>query len=60
LLSELLVSEYGTESMINFWRSFSDKTLREGFTAVYKIDLDKWYEEKAIPYLMAEYVRIKR
>ena len=59
LLSELLVADYGTESMVDFWRSFSNKALRESFTAVYKTDLDKWYEEKAIPYLMAEYARIR-
>jgi len=60
LLSELLVAEYGSASMVNFWSSFNNKTLRESFTAIYKTDLDKWYEEKAIPYLMSEYVRIKR
>jgi hypothetical protein len=45
--------------MVEFWRSFSDKTLRDSFTAVYKTDLDKWYEEKAIPYLIAEYARVR-
>ena len=59
LLSELLVAEYGTASMVNFWSSFNNKNLRESFTAVYKTDLDKWYEEKAIPYLMSEYARIR-
>ena len=59
ILSELLVAEYGTESMVNFWSSFNNKNLRESFTAVYKTDLDKWYEEKAIPYLIAEYARIR-
>jgi hypothetical protein len=60
LLSELLVAEYGTASMVNFWSSFNSKNLRESFTAVYKTDLDKWYEEKAVPYVMSEYARIKR
>jgi hypothetical protein len=60
LLSELLVADYGVASMVEFWRSFNDKSLRESFAAVYKTDLDKWYEEKAIPYLMSEYARIKR
>jgi hypothetical protein len=59
ILSELLVAEYGTASMVNFWSSFNNKNLRESFTAVYKTDLDKWYEEKAIPYLMSEYARIR-
>ena len=59
ILSELLVAEFGTASMVEFWRSFSDKTLRDSFTAVYKTDLDKWYEEKAIPYLIAEYSRVR-
>lgn len=60
LLSELLVADYGVAPMVEFWRSFSDKTLRESFAAIYKTDLDKWYQEKAIPYLMSEYSRIKR
>jgi hypothetical protein len=55
----LLVAEYGTAAMVNFWSSFNNKNLRESFTAVYKTDLDKWYEEKAIPYLIAEYARIR-
>jgi hypothetical protein len=59
ILSELLVAEYGTAAMVNFWSSFNNKNLRESFTAVYKTDLDKWYEEKAIPYLIAEYARIR-
>jgi hypothetical protein len=60
LLSELLVADYGVEPMVEFWRSFNGKSLRESFTAIYKTDLDKWYEEKAVPYLMSEYARLKR
>jgi hypothetical protein len=60
LLSELLVADYGVAPMVEFWRSFSDKTLRESFAAIYKTYLDKWYQEKAIPYLISEYSRIKR
>jgi hypothetical protein len=59
LLSELLVADYGVAPMVDFWSSFNNKNLRESFTAVYKTDLDKWYEEKAIPYLMSEYARVR-
>ena len=60
LLSELLVADYGTEAMIDFWSSFKDRTLRESFKAIYKIELDTWYENRAIPYLISEYRRVKR
>ncbi len=60
LLSELLVADHGVGSMVEFWRSFNEKSLRESFAAIYKVDLDTWYETKAIPYLIREYGRIKR
>lgn len=60
LLSELLVADYGVGPMVEFWRSFNEKPLRESFTAIYKTNLDDWYMDKAIPYLMSEYARIKR
>jgi len=60
LLSELLVADYGTEAMVEFWSSFKDSTLRESFKAIYKIELDTWYENRAIPYLISEYRRVKR
>lgn len=60
LLSELLVADHGVGPMVEFWRSFNDRSLRDSFAAIYKMDLDTWYETKAIPYLIGEYARIKR
>ena len=60
LLSELLVADYGSEAMVEFWKSFKDSPLRDGFKVIYKIELDTWYENRAIPYLIAEYRRVRR
>ena len=59
LLSELLMADRGFEKMMEFWRAFSrDTDWRESFKAIYKEDLESWYREKAIPYLMSEYSRV--
>jgi hypothetical protein len=60
LLSELLVADHGVAPMVDFWRSFKDNSLRDGFASSYKANLDTWYETKAVPYLMSEYARLKR
>lgn len=60
LLSELLVADHGVTPMVDFWRSFKDNSLRDGFASSYNANLDTWYETKAVPYLMSEYARVKR
>ena len=59
LLSELLMADGGFNKMMDFWRSFSvAKDWRLSFKEIYGIDIDVWYREKAIPYLIKEYARV--
>ena len=59
LLSELLMAEGGFEKMINFWRVFGLETdWRISFKTIYELEIDAWYKDKAIPYLMREYSRV--
>lgn len=61
LLSELLVADYGFEKMVSFWRSFgTSPSFRDGFKSVYGVDVEDWYKDRAIPYLIAEYKRVPR
>ena len=60
LLSEVLMAEGGFEKMMNFWRSFAlEKDWRLSFKDIYAVDIDTWYRQSAIPYVMREYVRIQ-
>jgi hypothetical protein len=59
LLSELLMAEGGFDKMMSFWRAFSLETdWRESFKSIYGTTIDDWYREKAIPYLIREYLRV--
>ena len=61
LLSELLVADHGFEKMVSLWRSFgTSPSFREGFKSVYGKDIEDWYRDDAIPYLIAEYKRVPR
>jgi len=61
LLSEVLMAEGGFNKMMDFWRAFGlEKDWRLSFKEIYGNDLDSWYREKAIPYLLREYARVGR
>jgi len=60
LLSEVLMAEGGFQKMMDFWRSFAlEKDWRLSFKDIYRVDIDTWYRQSAIPYVMREYVRIQ-
>jgi hypothetical protein len=59
LLSELLMADGGFNKLMDFWRAFAlEKDWRLSFKDIYGIDIDSWYKEKAIPYVMREYRRV--
>jgi hypothetical protein len=61
LLSESLMAEGGFSKMMDFWRAFSlEKDWRLSFKEIYGSDIDGWYRDKAIPYLLREYARVGR
>jgi hypothetical protein len=60
LLSEILMAQGGFEKMMDFWRAFAlEKDWRVSFREIYGIEIDTWYRQTAIPYVMKEYVRIQ-
>jgi hypothetical protein len=59
LLCESLMADGGFDKMMDFWRSFgSDKDWRDSFRDIYGTNIDTWYKETAIPYVMREYKRV--
>ena len=55
------MADGGFNKMMDFWRAFSlEKDWRLSFKEIYGSDIDSWYREKAIPYLLREYVRISK
>jgi len=56
LLYERLVGEFGHQKVIDWWfeiRSTSDWKI--AFEKVFKLEINDWYKQSAIPYLMKEY-----
>jgi hypothetical protein len=56
LLYERLVGEFGHQKIMDWWyeiRSTSDWKI--AFEKIFKINIDDWYKQSAIPYLMKEY-----
>lgn len=57
LLTEILVADHGFEKFISWWRLSAEKNWEIAFEEVFGIDIDKWYEEVAIPYVVEESVK---
>ncbi len=56
LLYERLLGEFGHQQVMDWWyemRTISD--WKVAFKKVFKLDIDDWYNQSAIPYLMKEY-----
>jgi hypothetical protein len=56
LLYERLVGEFGHQKVMDWWyeiRTTSD--MKVAFEKVFKVDINDWYKQSAIPYLMKEY-----
>ena len=56
LVYERLVGEFGHQQVMSWWyemRSTSD--WKVAFKKVFKIDIDEWYRNSAVPYLKQEY-----
>jgi len=60
LLYEKLLGEFGHEQVMSWWyemRTTSD--WKVAFEKVFKLNIDDWYKQSAIPYLMKEYQVLK-
>jgi len=54
LLTEILVADHGHKKFVDWWKGSKKKNWEEGLEEVYGIDIDKWYQQVAIPYLLEE------
>ena len=54
LFTEVLVADYGHGKFVDWWKLSRKKNWEVAFEEVYGIQIDKWYEEVAIPYVIAE------
>jgi hypothetical protein len=54
LFTEVLVADYGHGKFVDWWKLSRKKNWEVAFEEVYGIQIDKWYEEVAIPYVIEE------
>jgi len=54
LFTEVLVADHGHSKFIDWWKLSRKKNWEVAFEEVYGIQIDKWYEEIAIPYVIQE------
>ncbi len=54
LITEILVADYGHEKFITWWRLSKKKNWEVAFEEVFGFQIDKWYEEVAVPYIIKE------
>jgi hypothetical protein len=56
LLYERLVGEYGHQKVMDWWYEMrTTPDWKAAFEKVFKLNVDDWYKQSAIPYLMKEY-----
>ena len=54
LFTEVLVADHGHDKFVDWWKLSRKKNWEVAFEEVYGIQIDKWYEEVAIPYVIQE------
>mgnify|MGYP007046698824 CR=1 FL=1 len=54
LFTEVLVADYGHNKFVDWWKLSRKKNWEIAFEEVYGIQIDKWYEEVAIPYVIQQ------
>jgi hypothetical protein len=54
LFTEVLVADHGHSKFVDWWKLSRKKNWEVAFEEVYGIQIDKWYEEVAIPYVIQE------
>lgn len=54
LFTEVLVADHGHGRFVDWWKLSRKKNWEVAFEEVYGIQIDKWYEEVAIPYVIQE------
>jgi len=54
LFTEVLVADHGHSKFVDWWKLSRKKNWEVAFEEVYGIQMDKWYEEVAIPYVIQE------
>ena len=54
LFTEVLVADHGHGKFIDWWKLSRKKNWEVAFEEIFGIQIDKWYEEVAIPYVIQE------
>jgi len=54
LFTEVLVADHGHAKFVEWWKLSRKKNWEVAFEEIYGIQIDKWYEEVAIPYVIQE------
>ena len=54
LMTEILVADYGFDKFVSWWKASKTKNWEVAFEEIYGYQIDQWYEDVAIPYIIAE------
>ena len=54
LFTEVLVADHGHSKFVEWWKLSRKKNWEVAFEEVYGIQIDKWYEEVGIPYVIEQ------
>lgn len=52
LMSEILIAEHGHEKFVQWWIKSKDNDWRKEFTALFGVEVDSFYRNVAIPYIL--------
>jgi hypothetical protein len=54
LLTEILIADHGHAKFVDWWKASKKKNWEVAFEETFGIQIDKWYEEIAVPYIIEE------
>ncbi len=60
LISESLIIDYGHQKTLDWWKLSYTKQWREAFKITFGLDVNDWYRDKAVPYVLSEMKKINK
>jgi hypothetical protein len=60
LISESLIIDYGHQKTLDWWKLSGSMPWREAFKSTFGIEVNDWYRDKAVPYVLSEMKKINK
>ncbi len=54
LMTEILIADHGFDKFVSWWKATKTKNWEVAFEDIYGYQIDQWYEDVAVPYIIAE------